>query len=124
MTNLSNHLYIFSTILLGVYSQLIIRWQVSLAGNLPLDVSGKIWFVARLLLNPWVISSILATFMGGVTWMMAMTKFETSYAYPFVSLQFVIILAAGVLMFGETFSIGKLIGTLLIMGGILIVTKS
>ena len=124
MTNLSNHWYIFATIFLGVYSQLIIRWQVTLAGSLPLDYSGKIWFVARLLLNPWVISSIIATFMGGVSWMMAMAKFETSYAYPFISLQFVIILVAGVLMFGETFSFGKLIGTLLIMCGILIVTRS
>ena len=124
MPNLSNHWYIFATIFLGVYSQLIIRWQVTLAGSLPPDYSGKIWFVVRLLMNPWVISSILATFFGGVSWMMAMTKFETSYAYPFVSLQFVIILAAGVMIFGESFSFGKLLGTLLIMGGILIVTQS
>lgn len=123
MTNLSNYLYIVATIFLGVYSQLIIRWQVSLAGALPFDFSGKIWFVARLLLNPWIISSVAATFFGGLTWMMAMTKFETSYAYPFISLQFVIILAASILIFGESFSFGKLIGTLLVVSGIVIVAR-
>ena len=124
MESVSNHLYIFSTIFFGVYSQLIMRWQVSLAGDLPADYAGRLNFVMRLLLNPWIISSILSTFLAGVSWMLAMTKFETSYAYPFTSLQFVIILVASVLLFGETFSFSKLIGTLLIMIGILIVARS
>lgn len=123
MSNVINHLYITATILFGLYSQLIMRWQVSLAGELPLDTLGKFYFVVKLLLNPWVFSSILATFLAGVSWMLTMTKFEISYAYPFTSLQFVFILALGVLFFGESFSWMKMAGTILVIIGLIIIVK-
>ena len=41
-----DHIYIAGTIVFTVYSQLIMRWQVSLAGALPTDLLGKMHFVA------------------------------------------------------------------------------
>ncbi|MBT5398975.1 hypothetical protein HOL24_00375, partial [bacterium] len=35
-----------------------------------------------MLLNPYIIISLILTLLAGVTWMIAMTKFEISYAYP------------------------------------------
>ena len=124
MTNLFNHIYIIATIFFGVYSQLIMRWQVSLAGNLPADNMGKVYFIGKLLLNPWVLSGIGATFLGGITWMLAMTKFEISYAYPFISLNFILVLGLGVFFFNESFSSMKLLGTLLVIVGIIILSRS
>ena len=123
MVRFTDHLYIFAMLFFSVYSQLIIRWQVSLAGPLPERLEDKGLFVLRLLLSPWVISALAATFCSGVAWMLAMTKFEISYAYPWASLNFVFMLAFGVLLFGEQFNMAKLAGTLLIVGGIIIVAR-
>src|SRR4051794_31687322 len=82
MAKALDHVYIASTILFTVYSQLVMRWQVGLVGPLPPDVPGKIGFVVHLLLNPWVLSGVAATFLAGVSWMMTMTKFQLSYAFP------------------------------------------
>ena len=117
-----HHIYIFMMLLFGVYSQLIMRWQVGLAGPLPENLEGKVVFVVRLLLTPWVISAVLATF-AGVSWMLAMTKFEISYAYPWVSLNFILILAAGILLFGESITLAKGVGTLLIIAGIIVLAR-
>ena len=119
-----DHLYILATLLFAVYSQLVMRWQVSLAGPLPADLGGKAGYVAGLLLNPWVISGLVATFLSGVAWMMAMTKFEISYAYPFIGLNFVLVPAAGVLLFGEGMSVPKLAGTALVVLGIVVIARS
>lgn len=124
MTVLLNHLYIIATIFLGVYSQLIMRWQVSLAGGLPVETLAKLQFVCRLLINPWVMSAMVATLLGGISWMLAMTKFETSYAYPFISLNFILVLGLSVLLFNESFSTMKLIGTLFIIVGIVFLSRS
>ncbi len=107
----------------GVYSQLIMRWQVSLAGPLPAGGTDKIFFILRLLGNPWVLSGIFATFLAGVSWMLAMTKFEISYAFPWASLNFVLILLFSVLLFGESVTAPKVIGTILVMAGIGVLAK-
>jgi len=123
MSRFVNHSYIFLTILFTVYSQLIMRWQVAAAGQLPDDISGKIRFIVALLLNPWVVTSIVATFFAGVSWMLAMTRFEVSYAFPFVSLNYVLILAASVLLFNESFTVTKFVGSLIVIIGIIVIAK-
>lgn len=123
MTRFADHFYLLAMIFFSVYSQLIIRWQVSLAGPLPENIEGKGLFVLRLLLSPWVISALAATFFSGVAWMLAMTKFEISYAYPWASLNYVLMLAFGILLFGEHFNTAKLAGTLLIVSGIVVLAR-
>ncbi len=99
------------------------RWQVGIAGALPHDNTGKFWFVLHLFVNPWVISGIISTFFAGITWMLTMTKFELSYAYPFISLNFVLVLMASVLFFNEDISPKKILGTIIIMIGLMIISK-
>ena len=117
------HGYIFSTIFFTVYSQLIMRWQVTKAGALPPDYSGKIQFVLLLLLNPWVMTGIVATFLAGVSWMLAMTRFEVSYAFPFVSLTYILVLLSSIYLFNESFTLTKFTGTLIVTLGIIIIAR-
>jgi len=49
-----------------------------------------------------------------------MTKFELSYAYPFMSLSFVFVLVLSGLFFHEAITLPKLFGVLLIMSGIIV----
>lgn len=123
MNRILDHFFIISTIFFTVYSQLVMRWQVASAGPLPVDMSGKIAYVAHLLINPWVLSGIIATFFAGISWMLAMTKFEISYAYPFVSLNYIFVLMAGFFIFNESVSIEKFIGSALVVLGIIVLAK-
>lgn len=124
MSRLIDHGYILGTVIFTVYSQLIMRWQVSLAGTLPADTAGKIQFVAQLLVNPWIFSSVVATLLAGISWMLAMTRFEISYAYPWIGLNFVMMLIFGILIFNESFNMAKLLGTFLVVVGIVIIAQS
>ena len=112
-----------STVVFTVYSQIVMRWQVGAAGEIPSDGLEKARFIAILLINPWVMSGIVATFLAGVSWMLAMTRFEISYAYPFVSLNYVIVLAASVILFNESLSPPKIIGTIFVIVGIIVISK-
>ena len=87
-----DYLYIFGTIFLTVYGQLIIKWQVTRAGAFPIEVTEKMRFLLDLVFNPWVISSLAAGFLAFLLWVVAMSKFDLSYAYPFMSLSFVLAL--------------------------------
>ena len=115
-----DYLYIFGTVLLTVYGQLIIKWQVARAGAFPVETTEKMWFLLRLVLNPWVISSLAAAFLAFLSWMAAMTKFELSYAYPFTSLAFVLVLGLSAVLFHEALTVPKALGVAFIMVGIII----
>lgn len=123
MSRFLDHSYILSTVVFTVYSQIVMRWQVGAAGEIPSDGLEKARFIAILLINPWVMSGIVATFLAGVSWMLAMTRFEISYAYPFVSLNYVIVLAASVILFNESLSPPKIIGTIFVIVGIIVISK-
>jgi drug/metabolite transporter (DMT)-like permease len=115
---LYDHVWIVLTVALATYSQLVLRWQMSIVGALPSEPMLKIASLASVALRPWVISALFATFCSGLSWMVVLSKFELTYAFPFTALTFLLILAAGVLVLGETLSTGRVIGTLLIVCGV------
>jgi len=120
MDRLLSHVYIFLTLILGLYGQVVLKWQVDVNQPPPADPQGKLSYLVRMLINPWVLSSLLAAFLGMLSWMLALSRTELSYAYPFTSLSFVLILVASALIFGEPVTVTKLAGMLLIVAGILV----
>ncbi|HEY6093492.1 MAG TPA: EamA family transporter [Gallionellaceae bacterium] len=115
-----SYLYILSTILLTVYGQLVIKWQVQLAGALPEDGAEKARFLLHLLLNYWVISAYLAALLASVTWMAAVAKLQLSHAYPFMSLAFVLVIVLSAMLFNEPITSPKIIGVSFIVVGVAI----
>ena len=116
-------LYILGSVLLTVYGQLVVKWQVAKAGALPATLSEKIPFLINLVLNPWIMSGMVAGFGALVCWLAAMTRFELSYAYPFMSLAFVLVLIFSALLFHETVTAPKVLGMLLIIVGIIVTSR-
>lgn len=108
------------SVLFTVYGQIIVKWQVSKAGALPASFSERIPFLVGLIFNPWILSGICAGFCALVCWLAAMTKFELSYAYPFMSLAFVFVLVLSAVLFHEPLTVAKVMGVLLIIAGIVV----
>lgn len=80
-------------------------------------------FLAKALIDPFIISGFIAAFIASLLWMAAMTKFELSAAYPFTSLAFVFVLLFSALLFREPITVGKLLGMVLICAGIIVTAK-
>ena len=115
-----SYFYIFLTIAFTVYGQIVLKWQVIGVGQLPHNLSDKIFFLARLLLNPWVFSGFFAAFLASLAWMATMTKLDLSQAYPFMSLNFVLVIILSSVFFHEAITTPKIIGLGLIILGIIV----
>lgn len=118
------YLYIFGTILFTVYGQLILKWRIVKYGTLPEALSEKIIFLFKLLFDPFIFSGFAAAFIASFFWMAAMTKFDVSYAYPFMSGAFVLVFLFSVFLFNEPITWQKLLGLLLIIAGIIVTSRS
>jgi multidrug transporter EmrE-like cation transporter len=70
------------------------------------------------LLNPWVIAAFAAAFGVALTWILILNKYELSWAYPFMSLTFPLVVFASAVLFQEQLSWLKVIGVSLIVVGV------
>jgi multidrug transporter EmrE-like cation transporter len=118
--SLVDYLYIVGVILFTVYGQVVLKWQMNRVGPLPEGLAPKSAALVRLLLNPWVISCVLAGALAMLSWMAALTRFQLSYAYPFVSITFALMLVLSAALFGEAITPAKATGIALIMLGVAI----
>jgi len=120
-----NHFYIFLTIFFAVSSQLIIKWKMSNFSLSKYETIGeKFTFVFTMLFNPYIMMSLTFTLLSGLSWMIAMTKFDISYAYPFTTLGFVFIFIFSAIFFNEPVTWQKVIGLVFIIIGIIISSRS
>lgn len=107
------------TIALNVYSQVILKKRV-----LRLRPGGTVYRLARMYLDPWILSGFAAGILGSVCWIAAMTKLPLSIAYPFTSLGYVFVSIFSVLLFGESIGRKKLAGLVLVIVGLSLVALS
>jgi undecaprenyl phosphate-alpha-L-ara4N flippase subunit ArnF len=119
------YIYIASTILFTVYGQVILKWRIKkldwtmIEGNL----IEKIKCYFKLLIDPFILSGFMSAFFASVCWIMVMSKFEITTAYPFMSLSPAIVFLLGLFILNETFTIGKVLGLILIILGTIATVK-
>jgi undecaprenyl phosphate-alpha-L-ara4N flippase subunit ArnF len=121
---MSPYFYIFGTLFFTVYGQIVLKWRLSqLAIVLPEGLLDKILYLLKLIFDPFVFSGFASAFIASLFWMAAMTKFEITQAYPFMSLAPALVFVIGVFFLGEAFTIGKIVGLLLIVLGTIVTVK-
>lgn len=87
-------------------------------GLLPLAASA-----IRIAFNPWVFSGLSCFAASVVLWMYVLSRVQVSFAYPFNSIGYVLVVAAAYFFFREPVSAMKLAGIGLICLGVFMVTK-
>ncbi len=112
--------YIAGTVLLTVYGQIVLKWRVSLYGILPELLNDKLLFFTKLFSDPFILSGFFAAFLASLFWMAAMSKLELSHAYPFMALNFVLVLILSGLFFGEALTAWKIVGISLVIVGVIV----
>ena len=121
---MSPYFYIFGTLFFTVYGQIVLKWRLSqLAIVLPEGLLDKILYLLKLIFDPFVFSGFASAFIASLFWMAAMTKFEITQAYPFMSLAPALVFVIGIVFLEEAFTIGKVVGLVLIILGIIVTVK-
>ncbi|HEX5125163.1 MAG TPA: EamA family transporter [Rhodocyclaceae bacterium] len=72
--------------------------------------------------SPSIILGFAAFGLGAVLWLFALARAELSYAVPLASLTYVLVLAAGVVLFREPLTAAKIVGTALVAAGVVCVS--
>jgi len=119
------YLYIPATIIFTIYGQMILKWRITKLNWTMVDgnLIERVICYLKLLFDPFILSGFFSAFIASICWTMAMSKFEITTAYPFMSISPAIVFLLGVFILNETFTIGKVIGLVLIILGTIVTVK-
>jgi multidrug transporter EmrE-like cation transporter len=77
-----------------------------------------------MLLSPLIWVGLIIYGVSVIVWLWVLTKVELSVAYPFVGVSFVLTMVFSYFLLGENVGITRMIGTLLIAAGCVLVAKT
>ncbi|MEJ2697367.1 MAG: hypothetical protein P8013_12040 [Candidatus Sulfobium sp.] len=103
---------------------LVIGQTSSKYGALLLANSGASRMEILYHLNIYIFIGYICLFLRGIVWLVILRKFELSYAYPFLSISLVVVLLLSNRLFGEAITTLKIIGSFLIVMGVLVMSRS
>jgi drug/metabolite transporter (DMT)-like permease len=88
------------------------------------QISNILPLISALALNLFVLTGVLLHILALFTWLYVLRHVEVSYAYPFISMGFVVVLLLSYLLFNESINIYRICGVALIIIGIFLIGKS
>lgn len=120
---------IWSLILLSValsaIAQIVLKSAMSSkAVQVDMAADGLLRVAMNVLINPTVITGLTLYGLGAVLWLAVLARLDVTQAYPFVGLGFIFTLILGYLFLNEPVGFQRLIGTLLITAGVVLVARS
>jgi drug/metabolite transporter (DMT)-like permease len=89
-----------------------------------IEASNILPLIGSLLFNPFIVLGVTLHVFALFTWLYVLKHVDVSYAYPFISMGFVVVLFLSYLLFNESINLYRILGVALIIMGIVLVGKS
>lgn len=119
---MNNIILILSSVLLNCGAQLLIRKGMLQIGVVNPDNIAK--FIMPMITNLWLWGAMICYGVSILLWMSVLSKCEVSFAYPFLSVGYVVAAIAGYYFFGESLTPMRILGIAVICVGIVLISKS
>lgn len=115
---------IVAVVTTNAMSQILLKQGMNTIGKF--DFGGEsLWKMAPVVgLNPYVISGLAVLVFSMGMHLMALSRVDLSFAYPFLSVSYVLVLLTGYFWFGETINASQIGGVALICVGTFFVARS
>jgi len=107
--------------LLGALGQLTLKIGMGNVGQVDTLSVEKL---VQMFTNPIIIAGLTVYVVGTVFWLMALSKKELSYVYPFLAITIILVMILSKFVLHETIGMYRIAGIAVIICGILLVSRS
>jgi len=119
---LKNLLMILFCVTLGAIGQLTLKHGMNLVGEI--TQTHLFEKMVGAFSNPFVVAGFMLYGLSAIVWMIVLSRVEVSWAYPMVSFSYVVVVVASRFLFNENVDFVRILGTLVICGGVFLVSRS
>ncbi len=115
---------ILFTVLTNAVAQIMLKRGMLAIGPLDFSASSPVMTILKVVFQPFVFAGLCIFVISMASHLYVLSKVELSFAYPFLSLAYVVVLAFAWLAFGEQVGILRVAGVALICLGTILVAQS
>ncbi|MGI5076288.1 SMR family transporter [Treponema maltophilum] len=117
-----NIFIILVSVLLNSAAQIFIRKGMLQIGEM--TIRSMISNIGTLLTNIWLWIAMLCYAVSVLLWMSILSKVQVSFAYPFLSVGYIISAVIGYFFFNESLSLIRIVGLAVICIGVILISRS
>ncbi len=117
-------IFIIVTVCLNATSQLLMKAGMNKVGQAEFSTSRISAMALDAITNPLIIFGLVTMTISMGTHLLALSRFDVSFAFPFISLAYVIVAVWGYFFLGEDVNATRLVGIATIILGTIIVARS
>ncbi|MBL8162737.1 MAG: multidrug resistance protein [Anaerolineae bacterium] len=118
--NLQSVGLVLASVACGAVGQLTLKAAMNSLGSLQLSVETLV----RMATSPLLLVGVAIFGISTLLWLFALAKADLSFAYPFLSLTYIVVLFGGAILFHEAVTPMRVIGFAVIVTGVWIVARS
>lgn len=119
---------IFALILTGVLlnagAQLLLKAGMGQIGHFEFSWANAFPIALKVLVNPPILTGLSMYVMSVVVWLLVLSRVQVSFAYPMLSIGYVVNAIAAYYLFGEPLTSVRLFGIFIIIAGVYLVAQS
>jgi multidrug transporter EmrE-like cation transporter len=120
-----NLLLIIFSVVLGVGGQIALKYGVGVASGQPssrivhsLDARSILSFLGSAATNSYVLLGFVLYLVSALSWLVILSRVDLSFAYPLISIGYILIVVLSKFIFNEPVTSFRIIGTLLVCTGV------
>lgn len=111
-------------VILNTAAQLLLKAGMLRIGHFDFELNKLLNISYQVMLNPYIIIGLLAYIISFVVWLMVLSRVEISFAYPLISIGYVLSAITAYYFFNEDLSVLRLLGIVVILFGVYLVARS
>jgi multidrug transporter EmrE-like cation transporter len=119
---------IFILILVGVLlnagAQLLLKAGMGQIGHFEFSAANVVPIGIKVMANPPIVSGLALYVISVGVWLMVLSRVQVSFAYPMLSIGYVVNAVAANYLFGEPLTSMRILGIFIIIAGVYLVAQS
>ena len=115
---------ILAVVTTNAMSQILLKQGMNTIGTFGFEGGSLLRMLPVVALNPYVVGGLAVLVFSMGLHLMALSRVELSFAYPFLSVSYILVLIAGYVWFGESINASRIIGVAFICVGTFFVARS
>ncbi|MBU8905915.1 SMR family transporter [Desertibacillus haloalkaliphilus] len=117
---MNNLVVILLSVLLGSIGQVVLKIGANKLDSFTLSFETLVADLLRMARTPEIVIGLVLFGTSFLLWIKVLTKADLSYAYPLVSLGYINVVILSYFLFGESFTVMKVLGITLIISGVIV----
>ena len=115
---------ILAVVTTNAISQMLLEHGMNTIGKFEFNQGSLASMFPVVAFNPYVVGGLLVLVFSMGLHLMALSRVDLSFAYPFLSVSYVLVLIAGYFWFGEAVNVSRMVGVAFICLGTFFVARS